>query len=462
MQFQSLRRLPPGPKGVPIFGVLFDYNQDPTGFSLRCAQEFGEISLLPFGPLNVYLLSNPKHVSEVLSSQSHRFVKGVSIQSLKSSLGEGLLTSEGDFWKRQRRLTQPAFHRERIFEYGSIMTDAVKTMICRWRNGEVRDIHSDMMHLTLLIVAEALFSADIAAGKTAVIESALEAILVHFSNQLNTFFLLPEWMPTPDNIQFWQKLQQMDEVIYDIIQQRRKSTAVTSDLLTMLLQSEDEDGAQMSDREIRDEVVTLMMAGHETTALALTWTWMLLAQHPEVEEKLHEEIQVVLQGRSPTADDVTHLKYATWIIKESMRLYPPAWGTSRQVIEMVQLGDYTLEPGDTVFLNQWVMHRDPRFFERPEQFNPERWDDGFEQRLPRGVYFPFGDGPRSCIGKGFAMMEAVLILVAIAQEFRLTLEPQHLIELQPSVTLRPKNGMKMSLQKRDSQKRNGNAAGSST
>ena len=461
MQFQSPRRLPPGPKGVPIFGVLFDYNQDPTGFSLRCAQEFGEISLLPFGPLNVYLLSNPKHVSEVLSSQSHRFVKGVSIQSLKSSLGEGLLTSEGDFWKRQRRLTQPAFHRERIFKYGSIMTDAVKTMICRWQDGEVRDIHSDMMHLTLLIVAEALFGTDIA-GKTAVIESALEAILAHFSNQLNTFFLLPEWVPTPDNIQFWQKLQRMGEVIYDIIQQRRKSTAVTSDLLTMLLQLEDEDGAQMSDREIRDEVVTLMMAGHETTALALTWTWMLLAQHPEVEEKLHEEIQTVLQGRSPTADDVTHLEYATWIIKESMRLYPPAWGTSRQVIETVQLGDYTLEPGDTVFLNQWVMHRDSHFFECPEQFNPERWDDGFEQRLPRGVYFPFGDGPRSCIGKGFAMMEAVLILVAIAQEFRLTLEPQHPIDLQPSITLRPKNGMKMSLQKRDNRKRNGNAAGSST
>lgn len=447
MQFQSPRRFPPGPKGVPIFGVLFDYNKDPTGFSLRCAQEFGEVSLLPFGPLNVYLLSNPKHVSEVLSSQSYRFIKGVSIQSLKSSLGEGLLTSKGNFWKRQRRLTQPAFHRERIFEYGGIMTDAAETMICQWQDGEVRDIHADMMHLTLLIVAEALFGTDIA-GKTAVIESALEAILTHFSNQLNTFFLLPEWVPTPDNIQFWQKLQRMDEVIYDIIQHRRKSTAANSDLLTVLLQLEDEDGAQMSDREIRDEVVTLMMAGHETTALALTWTWMLLAQHPEVEEKLHQEIQTVLQGRSPTAEDATHLKYANWIIKESMRLYPPAWGTSRQVIETVQLGDYTLEPGDTVFLNQWVMHRDPRFFEHPDRFNPERWDNSFEQRLPKGVYFPFGDGPRSCIGKGFAMMEAVLILAAISQKFRFTLSADRKVELQPSITLRPKHGLNMRLQKR--------------
>lgn len=447
MQLQPPRRLPPGPKGIPLIGVLFDYNQGPTGFSMRCAQEFGEISLLPFGPLKVYLLANPEHVNEVLSGQSHRFIKGVSIQSLKSSLGEGLLTSEGDFWKRQRRLTQPAFHRERIVEYGDIMTAAVETMICQWRDGEIRDIHADMMHLTLLIVAQSLFGTDVA-GKTAVIESALEAILTHFSNQLNTFFLLPEWIPTPDNIQFWQKRQQMDEVIYDIIRQRRKSKAAKSDLLTMLLNLEDENGAQMSNREIRDEVVTLMMAGHETTALTLTWTWMLLAQNPEVEEKLCQEIQTVLQGRSPTANDVTQLKYATWIIKESMRLYPPAWGTSRQVVETLQLGDYTLEPGDTVFLNQWVMHRDPRFFEQPEQFHPERWADGFEQRLPKGVYFPFGDGPRMCIGKGFAMMEAVLILVAIAQQLRLVLPTGYKAELQPSITLRPKHGMKMGLQQK--------------
>lgn len=448
MQFQPSRRLPPGPKGIPLFGVLFDYNQDPTGFSLRCAQEFGDITLLPFGPLKVYLLANPEHVSEVLNHKSHCFVKGVSIQSLKSSLGEGLLTSEGNFWKRQRRLTQPAFHRERLAGYGDIMTAAAETTMRQWQDGEIRDIHADMMQLTLLIVAQSLFGTDIA-DKTPIIESALDAVLVHFSNQLNTFFLLPEWVPTPDNIQFWQKLHQMDEVIYDIIRQRRLAKEAKSDLLTMLLQLETEDGDHMSDREIRDEVVTLMMAGHETTALALTWTWMLLAQHSEVEEKLCEEIKTVLQGRSPTAADVSQLTYANWVLKESMRLYPPAWGTSRQVIETIKLGDYTLEPGDTVFVNQWVMHRDPRFFERPEQFQPERWADGFEQRLPKGVYFPFGDGPRGCIGKGFAMMESVLLLVAIAQKFRLTLDHQHPIELQPSITLRPKFCMKMCLQKRE-------------
>ena len=238
MQFQPSRRLPPGPKGIPLFGVLFDYNQDPTGFSLRCAQEFGDITLLPFGPLKVYLLANPEHVSEVLNHKSHCFVKGVSIQSLKSSLGEGLLTSEGNFWKRQRRLTQPAFHRERLAGYGDIMTAAAETTMRQWQDGGIRDIHSDMMQLTLLIVAQSLFGTDIA-DKTPIIESALDAVLVHFSNQLNTFFLLPEWVPTPDNIQFWQKLHQMDEVIYDIIRQRRLAKEAKSDLLTMLLQLAD-------------------------------------------------------------------------------------------------------------------------------------------------------------------------------------------------------------------------------
>jgi len=447
MQLHSSRRLPPGPKGVPFFGVLFDYNKDPTGFSLRCAQEYGEITLLPFGPLNVYLLSNPEHINEVLNRQSHRFIKGISVRSLKSSLGEGLLTSDGDFWKRQRKLIQPAFHREHLVEYGNIMTDVTERAIQQWKNGEERDIHTDMMCITLSIVAQSLFGTDIA-DKTAVIESALETVLKHFSNQLNTVFLMPEWIPTPDNVEFWQKLSLMDEVIYDIIRQRREAKEERSDLLTMLLQLADEDGEGMSDREIRDEVTTLMMAGHETTALALTWTWMLLAQHPKVEEKLYEEIQTVLQGRVPTAADMSQLRYATWVIKESMRLYPPAWGTSRQVIEPFQLSEYTLEPGETVFLSQWVMHRDDRFFDHPRQFLPERWADGLEQKLPKGVYFPFGGGPRVCVGKGFATMEAVLVLVAIAQKFRLTLPAEHKVELQPSITLRPKNGMKMGLQRR--------------
>ena len=447
MQLHSSRRLPPGPKGVPFFGVLFDYNRDPIGFSLRCAQEYGEITLLPFGPANVYLLSSPEHINEVLNRQSHRFIKGISVRSLKSSLGEGLLTSDGDFWKRQRKLVQPAFHRERLVEYGNVMTDVTERAILQWKEGEERDIHTDMMHITLSIVAQSLFGTDIA-GKTAIIESALEAVLKHFSNQLNTVFLMPGWIPTPDNVEFWQKLSLMDEVIYDITRQRRGEKEERSDLLTMLLQLADEDGEGMSDREIRDEVVTLMMAGHETTASALTWTWMLLAQHPEVEEKLSEEIQTVLQGRVPTAADMSQLKYATWIIKESMRLYPPAWGTSRQVIEPLQLGEYTLEPGETVSLNQWIMHRDSRFFECPQQFLPERWADGLEQKLPKGVYFPFGDGPRACIGKGFAMMEAVLVLVTIAQKFHLDLPSNYRPELQVSITLRPRHGMKMRLKKR--------------
>lgn len=230
------------------------------------------------------------------------------------------------------------------------MVDAVEALMCQWQDGEVKDIHADMMQLTLTIVAQSLFGTDIAA-KTPIIESALNAIMAHFSSRSKNMFLLPEWVPTPDNIDFWQHLYQMDEAIYQMIQQRRKADAESSDLLTMLLQLEDEAGNRMSDREVRDEVVTLMMAGHETTAIALTWTWMLLAQHPDVEAKLVNEIHRVLQGRLLTAPDISQLPYATYVIKESMRLYPPAWGTSREVIDTLQIGDYVLEPGDTVFLS---------------------------------------------------------------------------------------------------------------
>ncbi|MBE9135663.1 cytochrome P450 [Nodosilinea sp. LEGE 07088] len=447
MQAKSQRIVPPGPKGIPFVGVLFDYIKDPLGFSQRCAQEFGEVVLLPLGPIKVYLLTNPEHIHEVFSHQNDCFIKGVSVRSLKSSLGKGLLTSEGDFWQRHRRLMQPAFHRERVSEYGEIIVNQTESMIGHWQDGSTRDIHDDMMKLTLLIVAQSLFGADIA-DKTPIIESALDAILIHFSNQLSTLFLLPEWIPTLGKLRFWRQLRQMDKAIYEIIHQRRETQQENRDLLTMLLQAKDESGEQMSNKEIRDEVATLIMAGHETTALTLTWTWMLLGQNPQVELKLVEEIQAVLKGRSPTVNDIAQLHYANWIIKESMRLYPPAWGTSRQVVKSLQIGGYVLKPGVTVFLSQWLMHRDSRFFEHPEQFCPERWADGLEHHLPKGVYFPFGEGPRTCIGKGFALMESVLILVAIAQRFHLSLHSNYSIELNPSITLRPKHGLKICLQER--------------
>ena len=440
---------PPGPKTRLISGVMRDYQNDPLGFATRCAREFGDIITARFLYVPCFFVYHPDYIEQILVTEQRNFIKSVSLQSpfMRRMVGNGLLSSEGEFWKRQRRLAQPAFHRERINAYSQTMTAYTERLIAAWQAGETRDLHEDMMQLTLEIVAKTLFDADVA-DTAREVGQLLSVIVEPFSYQASFRWILDNRLPTPAHRRFHRTAQRLDEIVFGIINERRTSKTDRGDLLSMLLAAQDDDGGQMTDQQLRDEAMTLFLAGHETTALTMSWTWYLLAQHPEVEAKLHAELDAVLGGRTPTIADLPALKYADQIIKESMRLYPPAYAMGRQALQSFELGGYRIPAKAQIFFFQYVTHRDPRFFSEPETFKPERWTDEFVKQLPRYAYFPFGGGPRLCIGNSFALMETVLILTTIAQRFRLKLVSNEPIKPIPGITLRPENGVQMILEKR--------------
>ncbi len=434
----------PAPPVNSIVGHLFELGKDPLGFLTDC-RDYGDIVPLQLGLTPSCLVTNPEYIEEVLKNRQD-FIKSRGLRALKTLLGEGLLSAEGESWFWQRRLAQPIFHQKRINGYGETMVEYTNRMLQTWQDGDTHDIHADMMHLTLQIVIKCIFSADVDAGEAEVVANALERAMQWFESKRRQNFLVLEWFPRPENIRYRNAIAQMDEAIYKLIQERRNGGEKTNDLLTMLMEAKDEETLQqMDDKLLRDEVATLMLAGHETTANALSWTWMLLAQNPEVREKLQSELNQVLQGKLPTLADLGQLVYTQQVVKESMRLYPPVALMGREAAVDTQIGDYKIPQGMAIMISQWVMHRHPQYFENPEAFQPERWTQEFEKQLPKGVYFPFGDGPRICIGKGFAQMEAALLLATIAQRFQVDLVPGHPIVPQPSITLRPENGLKVQL-----------------
>jgi cytochrome P450 len=438
-----------GPEGNSIVGNLADLGRDPLGFLTRCAQDFGDIVPLRLGLTSACLLTNPDYIEQVLTDRQ-QFIKSPGFRVLKTLLGEGLLTNEGDSWLRQRRLAQPVFHQKKISGYGAVMVDYTQRMLESWQDGETRDIHADMMRLTLSIVMKTIFNSDVDDGEAQTVAHALDVAMNWFDSKRSQGYLVWEWFPRPENIHYRQAIAQMDETIYSIIQQRRNSKEDPGDLLSMLMNARDEeDNSQMSDKQLRDELATLMLAGHETTANALSWTWMLLSQHPEVRTKLQEELSQVLGGRSPGIADIPQLPYTERVVKESMRLYPPVSIFGREAVSDAQIGEVTIPKGCIILISQWVMHRNPRYFDNPEAFEPDRWENDLEKKLPRGVYIPFGDGPRVCIGKGFALMEAVLLLATISQHFQIDLVPDAPIVPQPSITLRPERGISVKIHSLD-------------
>lgn len=441
-------KLPPGPKGRYLVGNLLEYSRDPLNFLARNSQEYGDVVRLRFPGPPAYLLSNPDHIEQVLVKNNRNFIKDRITRSQLRILGDGLLTSDGAFWRRQRRLAQPAFHRERIENYARTMVSYTERMLEDWHDGEERDVHRDMMRLTLEIVAKTLVDADIT-GDAEEVGDALGTIMARFSDQGSGVFLrmLPEIVPTPSNLRFRRANRRLEEFIYGIINARRRSGRDTGDLLSMLLHTGDEDGERMSDEQLRDEIMTIIMAGHETTAIALSWTWHLLGKYPAAEEKLRTELEVTLNGRPPTIMDLPHLPYTDAVIKESMRLSPPAWAIGREALENCEIGGFHVPAKTQMFISQYVVHHDPRNFENPETFSPERWLDDLEKRLPKFAYFPFGGGPRLCIGQSFAKMEAALLLTTIAQKFKLELVAGSPPVPQPSITLRPKHGIRVKLRK---------------
>ena len=434
-------RVPPGPKGGLILGVMPEFNRDTLSFIER-AKDHGDVVRMRFFYLTVHFLYHPTHIEHVLSTNARNFIKSRSLRTpfFRRLVGKGLLTSEGEVWKRQRRLAQPAFHRQRISAYGDVMVEYTRRMVSQWKPGEKRDIHRDMMRLTLEIVVKTLFDADVSQDADKV-GNVLSRLVMPFASQATLKWIADNRLPTPTHRSFNRDVDEIDSIVYRIIEERRRSGIDQGDLLSMLLAAHDEDGSQMTDRQLRDEVMTLFLAGHETTALTLSWVWYLIARNPSVEQKFHQELDEVLRGRAPVAADLPRLKYSEMIAKEAMRLYPPAYGVGREALEDCEIGGFRIPRGSQLFMFQWVTQRDPRFFPDPDQFKPERWTEEFINTLPKYAYFPFGGGPRVCIGNYFAMMEIVLLMATIGQRFRFSVQQEKPVKLLPAMSLRPKDGI---------------------
>jgi len=446
---RAAAKLPPGPKGLPFFGEVFKPRGDAIGYLSRIAREYGDIVFVRFLGVPMCLINRPEYIESVLTTQSLNFEKSKDYRALRRVLGAGLLTSEGELWRRQRRLIQPAFYHERVSDYAEGMVEYTERMLASWQDGQMRDVHADMMRLTLDIVAKTLFGTEVS-REAEDVGASLHLLMRRFMKQAGYAFLLPSRIPLPTTLRIRRAVRRLNQVIYEIIRSRRASGRRSGDLLSMLLDAHDEEGAVMTDRQLQDEIMTLFLAGHETTATALSWTWLLLAQNPAVETALAEKLQRVLGGRAPQVADLPRLSYAEMVLKEAMRLYPPVWVIGRRALAPFQLGEYQLPARTNVLMLQYLMHRDARYFPEPERFDPERWreNDPRNASLPRFAYFPFGGGPRVCVGAGFGMMETMLLLAAIAQRFKLSLVPNQTIEMLPSVTLRPKNGIRVTLARR--------------
>jgi cytochrome P450 len=439
---------PPGPRIGPLAAAR-GFREDPLGLLSRAARS-GDVAYFRAGPFRVYVLSHPELVRELLVVRHRDVKKGRGIQALKELLGEGLLTSEGEFHRKQRRTIQPIFHNRRIAGYAASMVDLAERTGDRWVDGTTIDAHREMFGLTLAIVGRTLFDADIEADDAREVGEALGTGLRLFDRLMSPFAPILSRLPLPGTRRLNEALARLDAVIYRMIEDRRARGAHGDDLLSMLLRARDEegDGGGMTNRQVRDEAMTIFLAGHETTSVALTWTWYLLSQHPAVEAGLHAELDEVLDGRPPTLDDLPRLPVTESVLTESIRLYPPAWVLGRTPIVDVELGGYRIPAGAALVTSQWVIHRDDRWFEDASSFRPDRWSDDMRAALPRYAYFPFGAGPRICIGEHFAWMEGRLLLAALARRWRLRLVPDHPIAIAPQVTLRPAHGMRMTLERR--------------
>jgi cytochrome P450 len=438
---------PPGPKAHLLVGNLAEFRKNPLDFFTDCARRYGDIAHYRILNVSVFLLNHPDLIEDVLSGDYRNFTKGRIMRANRSMLGNGLILNEGADWLRQRRLIQPAFHRDRIAAYADVMVAFTQRLVDTWQDGEIRDILSEMKRLTLEIIAKTIFDVDVS-SQASMVGQALQIFLEEFAAQTASGLLIPERIPTPGNLRLRKAARRMDAMVYRMIQQRRSSGRPHNDLLTLLLEARDERGDRMNDQQIRDEVMNILLAGHETTALALVWTWYLLAKNPEVENRLHAELDRVLSGRSPEFTDIPNLPYTDWVLKEALRLYPPVWCLTRVALHDGEIGGYALPAGTSLSVSQWVMHHDPRYFDDPEEFKPQRWENNLSKRLPAFVYFPFGGGPRRCIGYPFAMTEAVLIIAALASKFRFSLAPGHPVVPWPSITLNPKNGLKMRIDRK--------------
>ena len=443
-QAPGLRQVLPLPYGLVTRG-----RRRPLQFLVDGWRRFGDVFRYQSGPWVFHLVSHPDYVKHVLQDHYKNYPRSRFYNLIKLALGEGLVTSEGDFWRRQRRMAQPAFQRQRVQSFAGVMVRLTEAMLERWhpwmQKQQPVNISAEMMRLALGIAGETLFSTDVS-DETDVMGGATTAAIEYMNFRINHFFAMPLPVPTPRNLRFRRAMRDLDRYVYQLIAERRRSNGDRGDLLSMIMKARDEDTDElMNDRQLRDEIVTFLGAGHETTAVALAWTWYLLSQHPDIDRRMRQEIDSVLGGRSPTIDDVPRLSYTRMVFEESMRIYPPVWAMSRNVLADDTIGGFHIPAGSIVVVSQYVTHRHPEFWDNPEGFDPERFTPERSAQRHRGAYFPFAIGPHQCIGNEFALMEAVLVLATVAQRYRLCLLPGYRVEPDPIFTLRQRPSVLMTL-----------------
>lgn len=433
---------PPGPRRHLLTGNTREFYKDQLCFLTESARTFGDVFSLRFLHVPVYVLSNPLHIEQVFGSQHFIKPKSLRLPLQRRIFGNGLLSSNGDAWLRERRLTQPAFHREQLAAYGETMIGCTEKMLADWEAEGTCDIYDHMRELALEISAKCLFNADMDRDGATVREIS-DTVTKVFASQGRPLWILDNIFPTPNNLRFRKAIEKLDKIVYELVS--RSEAAPESDNLVMrLLSAEDENGVRMNRQQLRDELATLFFSSHEAAALALTWTCYLLALHPDKQEQLFAELCGRVQGQTAfTVADLPALPYTRMVVKEALRLYPPNRSVGREALNDCEIGDYDVPAGTQVLMSQWVVQRDPRWFESPEEFRPERWTPEFTKQLPKYAYFPFGGGPRVCIGQDFAMMEAMLVIATVLRKFRLTLIGGQVIEPQPVILLRPKHGIKI-------------------
>ncbi len=449
-----LRREPPEPPALPFVGHLRYVRRPHTHLAFLQAQAaYGDVVRFHVGRNVFYLLAHPDAVQHVLVENNRNYVKGFALQQARPVLGNGLLTSEGDFWRRQRRLIQPAFHRRSIENLAATMIQVTEEHLAGWEalaaRGEPVDASAEMMRLTLDIAARTLFGANLAEADYQVVAENLPLLLEHVTGRVQSLFNFAERLPLPANRRAAEAVTALDRIVYRIIEERRRSGRTGDDLLGLLMAAQDEDsGAQMTDLQLRDEVMTLFLAGHETTALLMSWLWTALSLHPDVRRRVEAEVDQVLGGERPTVQGIQELRFTDQVITEVLRLYPPAWAIPRTSLAEDEVGGYPIPAGVSVVLSPYVTHRHPDFWENPAGFDPERHTPERRAARHRYAYFPFGAGPRLCIGEPFALMEARIVTAMVCRRYRLDLLPARLPEPGALFTLRPLNGVWVRISRR--------------
>ncbi len=440
-----------GPRSYPLIGMLPHMRRGPHEFFLRSALRFGDIVQL--GRPDRLLIAHPEGIKHILLDNHHNYIKGRYAARLRMLTGNGLPVSDGEFWLRQRRLMQPAFHRQRLSSMAAIINGAIAAMIERWQPlstaRQPLDIAIEMRRLTQECIVKTMFGLDIGVDQADRLGQAFATVTEYINYRSANPFPLPAGWRTPRNVRFQAAQQLIDQAIYTLIDQRRQGGMDRADIITMLLSARDEaTGEGMSDQQVRDEVRTIFFAGYETTANALGWVWYLLAQNSDVERCLHQELTQVLGGRRPDFQDLPHLTYTRMVLEEAMRLYPPGWMTWRTAIADDEIDGCPIPAGAKVVISPYVTHRLPSLWEDPEIFDPERFSAERSARRPRCAYLPFGAGPRLCIGSNLAMMEAQLVVASVAQLYQLRNVPGYIMRLNPSITLQPRSGIPMTLVRR--------------